>query len=324
MPLDPAAQVMLELVATEGHPPLEEMTPDEARGGARPALPAAGRRAGGRQRRERQIAGVPCEVITPPGNGARPVLIWIHGGGWVVGTAAESTVTCQRLAAGAGCIVVNVDYRLAPEHPFPAAPDDCAAVTRWVLDHAAELGGDPARVAIGGDSAGGNLDAVVANEVPGLVFQLLVYPATDLTFSSPSIDENGDGYLLTKAAMEWFTGHYLGGADPKDRRCSPLHADDTVITAAPRPTSSRRELDPLRDEGEAYAARLTEAGVATTVTRYDGQIHAFFALPTCCRPRSRRRRRPSPRCGPPSARRDVSWRAPALSRARPAGRAANA
>ena len=279
MPLDPAAQAMLDVIATEGHPPVEEMTADEARAVFAPLSLLQGDAPDGVGVEQREIAGVPCEVITPPGAGARPVLIWIHGGGWVVGTAAESTVTCQRLAAGAGCIVVNVDYRLAPEHPFPAAPDDCTAVTRWVLGHAAELGGDPARVAIGGDSAGGNLGAVVANEVPGLVFQLLVYPATDLTFSSPSIDENGDGYLLTKAAMEWFTGHYLCGGDAKDPRCSPLHADDSVVAAAPPAHVITAEFDPLRDEGEAYAARLTEAGVATTMTRYGGQIHAFFTLP---------------------------------------------
>ena len=137
MLLDPAAQVMLELIATEGNPPLEQMTPDEARAALASISLLQGDAPEGVSVGQREIAGVPCEVITPPGNGARPVLIWIHGGGWVVGTAAESTVTCQRLAAGAGCIVVNVDYRLAPEHPFPAAPDDCAAVTRWVLDHAA-------------------------------------------------------------------------------------------------------------------------------------------------------------------------------------------
>jgi acetyl esterase len=229
---------------------------------------------------QREIAGVPCEVVTPPGAGVKPVLIWIHGGGWVIGTAAESTITCQRLAAGAGCLVVNVDYRLAPEHPYPAAADDCAAVARWVLQHARDLGGDPARVAVGGDSAGGNLSAVVANEVPGLVFQLLVYPATDLTFSSPSIEENGDGYLLTKPGMEWFTGHYLsGGAEPKDPRLSPLHAEDAVIASAPPALVITAEFDPLRDEGEAYASRLSEAGVAVTTSRYDGQIHAFFCLP---------------------------------------------
>jgi acetyl esterase len=280
MPLDPAAQAMLDMIAAEENPPLEDMTADQAREAFAALALLQGDAPEGVGVELREIAGVACEVVTPPGLGPWPVLIWIHGGGWVIGTAAESCITCQRLAAGAGCIVVNVDYRLAPEHPFPAAPDDCTAVTRWVLAHAAELGGDPARVAVGGDSAGGNLSAVVANEVPGLIFQLLVYPATDLTLSSPSIDENGDGYLLTKAAMEWFTGHYLGGGgDPKDPRLSPLHADDAVIAAAPPALVITAEFDPLRDEGEAYAARLAEAGVAVSTTRYDGQIHAFFALP---------------------------------------------
>ena len=176
--------------------------------------------------------------------------------------------------------MVNVDYRLAPEHPYPAAPDDCIAVTRWVLEHASEFGGDPALVAVGGDSAGGNLSVVVANEVPGLAFQLLVYPVTDLTMSMPSYEENADGYLLTKAGMEWFIDHYLsGGGDPKDPRVSPDHVDDAVIAAALLALVITAELDPLRDEGEAYADRLAAAGVATIKTRYDGQIHAFFALP---------------------------------------------
>jgi acetyl esterase len=280
MPLDPAAQVVLDMVAAAGNPPLEDMTAGQAREAFAPLALLQGDAPEGIRVEQREIAGVPCEVVNLPGTGPRPVLIWIHGGGWVIGTAAESSITCQRLAAGAGCVVVNVDYRLAPEHPFPAAPEDCTAVTRWVLEHAAELDGDPARVAIGGDSAGGNLSAVVANEVPGLILQLLVYPATDLTFSSPSIEENGEGYLLTRADMEWFVGHYLsGGGDPKDPRLSPLHADDTVIAGAPPALVITAEFDPLRDEGEAYAARLAEAGVAVSTTRYDGQIHAFFTLP---------------------------------------------
>ena len=197
----------------------------------------------------------------------------------MIGRAAECATTAKRLAVEAGCIVVNVDYRLAPEHPYPAPPDDCAAVAGWVLANAGELGGDPRRVAVGGDSAGGNLSAVVANEVPGLMFQLLVYPAVDLTFSFSSIEENAEGYLLTKADMVWFSGHYLSaGGDPKEPRVSPLHAGIEVLAAAPPAHVITAEFDPLRDEGEAYAARLADAGVVVTQTRYDGQIHAFFGL----------------------------------------------
>ena len=208
MPLDPATQQLLDLIAAEGEPPLEEMTPTQAREAFAGLAALQGEAPEGVSAVDRDIAGVPCQVITPDGEGPWPVLVWIHGGGWVIGRASESTVTAERLAVAAGCVIVSVDYRLAPEHPFPAALDDCGAVVRWVLERAGEIGGDPARVAVGGDSAGGNLSAVVANEVSGLVFQLLVYPVVDLTFSSPSYDENADGYLLTKAGMEWFASHY--------------------------------------------------------------------------------------------------------------------
>lgn len=280
MPLDPGAQQLLDIIAAEDGPPFEEMTPAQAREAFAEMSALQGEAPEVATTVDREIAGVPCVVVTPLGSGPRPVLLWIHGGGWVIGTAAETTVTAQRLAVAAGCIVVNVDYRLAPEHPFPAAPDDCVAVARWVLANAGEIGGDPSRVAVGGDSAGGNLSAVVANEVPGIVFQLLVYPGVDLTMSLPSIEENADGYLLTKASMEWFVEHYLsGGGDPKDPRVSPLFVDDEVLAAAPPAHVITAEFDPLRDEGESYAARLVDAGVATTHTRYDGEIHAFFSFP---------------------------------------------
>ena len=281
MPIDPAVQPLLDIVNAPGSPGLESLSPPEARAlyeGL--ALLAPGDGAEVASVEERSIAGVRCQIVTPTGEGPFPVLIWIHGGGWVIGTADQSLPTCRDLAAGAGCVVFDVDYRLAPEHPFPAAPDDCVAVTRWVLEHAGELGGDPTRVATGGDSAGGNLAAVVANEVPGLVLQVLVYPGTDLTLSCPSIDENGEGYLLTKASMVWFTNHYVGAADPKAPRISPLYADDEVIAAAPPALVITAEFDPLRDEGEAYAARLRDAGVAVQATRYDGQIHGFFSMPS--------------------------------------------
>ncbi len=281
MPPDPAVQLVLDLVNAPGSPKLEELSPPEARElYAGLALLAPNEGAEVAAVVERTIAGVPCHIVTPHGDGPFPVLVWIHGGGWVIGSAALSVATCRDLAAGAGCVVVDVDYRLAPEHPFPAGPDDCVGVTRWVLENAAEIGGDPARVAVGGDSAGGNLSAVVANEVPGLALQVLVYPATDLTLTHPSIDENGEGYLLTKGAMRWFTDHYIGAADPKLPRMSPLYADDAVLAAAPPALVITAELDPLRDEGEAYAERLRQAGVAVQATRYDGQIHGFFTMGT--------------------------------------------
>lgn len=227
---------------------------------------------------EQEIAGVPCRIVTPLGVAPFPVLVWMHGGGWVIGSAELSIPVACSLAAGAGCVVVSVDYRLAPEHRFPAAPDDCAEVTRWVLAHAGEISGDPGRVAVGGDSAGGNLSAVVALEVPGLVFQLLVYPATDLTMSHRSIEENGEGYLLTRAAMDWFAGHYLGDQDAKDPRVSPLFADAGPLSRVPPAHVVTAEFDPLRDEGEAYADRLRELGVTATSKRYGGQIHGFFSM----------------------------------------------
>ena len=212
------------------------------------------------------------------------MLVWIHGGGWVIGSAVDSQATARDLAAGAGCIVVSVDYRLAPEHKAPAALDDCVAATRWVLDHAGELGGDPNRVAVGGDSAGGNLSALVALEFGDrLRYQVLVYPATDLSMSGPhpSLDENADGYLLTKAGMRWFIDHYLddSGVGSDDVRVSPLNASDEALSRTPPAFVITAEFDPLRDEGEAYADRLRAAGVDVTLRRFDGQIHAFYSMP---------------------------------------------
>jgi len=178
---------------------------------------------------------------------------------------------------------VSVDYRLAPEHKFPAAPEDCYAVTRWLAEHAATWNGDPSRIAVGGDSAGGNLTAVVAQMArdrggPSLVFQLMVYPVTDLNSTAPSIQENAEGYFLTRDGIVWFANHYLNSADEKNNPlASPLLAPDLrglspalIITA---------EYDPLRDEGEMYGQRLKEAGVPVTISRYDGMIHGFFGMP---------------------------------------------
>ena len=226
---------------------------------------------------DREIAGVPVRIYRPSAADGLPVLLYFHGGGWVIGDLDSHDGVSRDLASQAGILVIAVDYRLAPEHKFPAAVDDSLAVTQWVLDHAAEVGGDPSRVAVGGDSAGGNLAAILAHELRGrLAFQLLVYPATDMTMSFPSITDNGEGYLLTKASMDWFTGHYLDGtgADRRELRLSPLN--NTDWTGLPPALVITAEFDPLRDEGEAYAAKLQAAGVPTTLHRYDGQMHVLL------------------------------------------------
>ncbi len=260
-------------------PPFESLTPDEARTMTAEGLarfPYQGAAVAAVE--ERPLAGVGCVVATPEGAGPWPVLVWFHGGGWVLGTAPLVTFTARDLAAGAGCVVVSVDYRLAPEHPFPAAYDDALAVTLAVLEDPTAVGGRPDAVAVGGDSAGGNLAAAVALKVPGLRHQLLAYPVLDATMSLPSHDEVAEGYLLTRSAMRWFIDLYLQGADPKDPRVSPLFATEAQLTATCPAHVVVAGYDPLRDEDLAYAERLSAAGVAVEVSRYDGQMHGFFTM----------------------------------------------
>ena len=208
-----------------------------------------------------------------------PALVFFHGGGWTIGDLGTHDVVCRQLAIGARCVVFSVDYRLAPEHPFPAAVDDCFFATRYIHSNAEELKIDPTRIAAGGDSAGGNLAAAVALMArdaggPALAYQLLIYPATDQRCELPSHERNGEGYLLTKEAIGFFRSSYL--PNPKDRtdwRASPLlassHADlppAFVLTAG---------YDPLVDEGRAYAERLAAAGVETTYREYPDVVHGF-------------------------------------------------
>jgi acetyl esterase len=286
MPLDPQAKQMMDQITAAGMPALDEMSVPEARQaiqamvamGAEPPPVAAVT--------NRTIPGpageIPVRIYTPAGTGPFPALVYFHGGGWVIGSLDTHDGTCRELANGAGCVVVSVDYRLAPENKFPAAAEDAYAATKWVFANAAALGADARRVAIGGDSAGGNLAAVVALMArdrggPPLAFQLLVYPVTDAARDTPSYVDNADGYFLTAKAMAWFWNHYLPRpADGENPYASPLRAADVsglapalVITA---------EFDPLRDEGEAYARRLEKAGVAVRLTRYDGMIHGFFGM----------------------------------------------
>ena len=285
MPLDPQARALLDQMAALGGPPLDQQSVAEARAAIAELAEASGEPEAVARVEDRTIPGplgeIPIRVYAPDAPAPLPTLVYFHGGGWVIGTLDTHDGVCRQLANAARCLVVSVDYRLAPEHPFPAPAEDAYASVCWVAANAATLGGDPARVAVGGDSAGGNLSAVVSLMArdrggPRLVHQLLVYPVVDAPTAElwPSYRENADGYFLTVAMMQWFWGHYR--AAQGDAYACPLHAADfrnlppaLVITA---------EFDPLRDEGEAYAARLREAGVPVTLTRYDGMIHGFFGM----------------------------------------------
>jgi acetyl esterase len=287
MPLDPAAEALLQQMADAGMPPLNEMSPPDARVAAEGFLALAGEGDPVASAEDRTIPGphgdIPVRVYTPnSGTAPRPVLVYFHGGGWVIGDIATLDSVCRVVANRAECIVVSVDYRLAPEFKYPVPLDDCFAAVKWAAENAASIGGDPGRIAVGGDSAGGNLSAAVALRArdeggPALIHQLLVYPVTNFDFSTESYDANGKDYLLTRDMMEWFWDHYLkSAADGDDPLVSPLRAKD--LSGLPSATVFTAEFDPLRDEGEAYAVRLTEAGVTVKHTRFDGQIHAFWQM----------------------------------------------
>ncbi|MEE9278133.1 MAG: alpha/beta hydrolase, partial [Dehalococcoidia bacterium] len=211
-----------------------------------------------------------------------PALIFYHGGGWVIGDLETHDTVCRRQCNAIGGVVIAVDYRLAPEHQYPAAAEDAYAVAKWVSGNAPGIDVDASRIAVGGDSAGGNLTAVVALMArdrggPALCAQVPIYPVTDYDFSTTSYRDNADGYLLTKDAMVWFWDHYLPMPEAgKEAYASPLRADD--LSGLPPALVITAEFDPLRDEGEAYAQRLSEAGVATTLHRYDGMVHGFYQL----------------------------------------------
>ncbi len=286
MPLDPQAKLLIDQMAAMGTPALHAMSVSEAR-----AFIDTMRAFNGDVEEVAHVAGVtipgpggdiPARLYRPASQTPLPLVVYYHGGGWVIGSLDSHDGVCRTLANAAGCAVLAIDYRLAPEHKFPAAVDDCYAATAWAVANAAALGADPTRVAIGGDSAGGNLAAVVAQLArdrtgPRLRFQLLVYPATDVSYDTPSYRDNATGYFLEREDMRWFYDHYLrSDADRSDPRASPLRATD--LRGLPPALVITAEFDPLRDEGEAYAAQLREAGVPVTLTRYDGMIHGFFGM----------------------------------------------
>jgi len=287
MARDPAAAGLLEQMAEAGLPALNELSPEEARVAAAGFAELGGPGDAVAGTEDRTVPGpagpIPVRVYTPTGGTSpRPALVYIHGGGWVIGDLEMVDAICRCIANRAECVVVSVDYRMAPEYKFPAPLDDCYAVVTWLAEHAAEIGVDPGRLAVGGDSAGGNLSAAIALRArdeggPALRLQLLVYPVTDHSFDTASYKENGEGYLLTKDMMVWFWDHYLTkAADGDDPLASPLRARD--LSGLPPAVVFTAEFDPLRDEGEAYAARLEAARVPVTRKRFDGQIHAFFQM----------------------------------------------
>jgi len=288
MPVKPEVQPFLDMMAAV-ELPLTEQTPEGLREGYA-ALSAIAVKEDVAAVADRSVPGprgdVPVRVYRPAGveGDALPILVWLHGGGWVIGDVETYDALARALANRAGAVVVSVDYRLAPEDPYPAGLEDCIAAVRWVADNAAELGGDPDRIALGGDSAGGNLTAVVAQQLresgPALRFQLLVYPVTDARFGTASMDENAEGFFLTREAMFWFRGHYLGDDSSliEDPRVSPLLAAADALEGLPPALVITAEYDPLRDEGEQYGQALQAAGVDTTITRYDGMIHGFFSM----------------------------------------------
>ncbi|MFP5021900.1 alpha/beta hydrolase [Pseudonocardia phyllosphaerae] len=286
MPLDPQVESLLAALAEQGAPAPETLTVEQNREVARTVARLAGAPEPVAAVHDAAAPGpggdIPLRVYVPEGSGPSGVLVYYHGGGWTIGDLDTHDAVCRVLANRAGVVVVAVDYRLAPEHRFPAAVDDAVAALAWVHAHAAEYGGDPGRLAVGGDSAGGNLAAVVAQHArdhggPALRFQLLVYPAVDAADASPSMTEHGAGPLLSRAWIEWFMGHYLSSPDDvRDPRMSPALTAD--LSGLPPTLVITAENDPLRDQGAAYAERLAAAGVKAEHRPSPGMIHGFLQL----------------------------------------------
>ena len=285
MPLDPQMQAILDAMPAAGDADLSQVSPEAMR----PAFDSVGPPGDPQpvaKVENRSVPGpageIPVRVYTPEGDGPFPVLMFFHGGGFVLCSLDSHDALARALCNGVGAVVISVDYRLAPEAKFPAGPEDCYAATRWAAENSGEIGGDGSRLAVAGDSAGGNLSAVVSLMAqqrggPAIAHQLLIYPVTSSATDSPSYRENGEGYFLTKQMMEWFWGHYLVDASAgKDPLASPLLAES--LAGQPPATVITAEYDPLRDEGLAYAKRLEEAGVPTRVKNYEGVVHGFLSM----------------------------------------------
>jgi acetyl esterase len=286
MPLDPQAQKVVDALAALNLKPFRDSSPAEARESMRSRTAALGpfEEVPAVADHRVPVTGgeITVRVYKPAGMGPQPVLVFYHGGGWVIGDLYTHDGICRSIVNAAGCAVASVDYRLAPEFKYPVPVEDSYAGLLWVVANATRLGLDSARIAVGGDSAGGNLAAVMAllardRRGPRLLLQILVYPVTNHDFGTASYRENGTGFVLTTDDMRWFWRHYLSREEQgREMTASPIRAKSLadlppalVITAG---------CDPLRDEGDAYAARLRDAGVAVTLTPYPGMFHGFLRM----------------------------------------------
>jgi acetyl esterase len=279
VPLHPQAQAVLDLLDSYGDPPIEESTPEAVRALRRSRLRPPTIELS--QVRDLDAGGVPARLYRPSDEPGLGLFVYFHGGGWVLGDVDTHDAIARRLAASSGHAVLSVDYRLAPEHPFPAPLEDAVTASHWACENASALGCDPGRLAIGGDSAGANLAAVVTQrERLPFRFQLLVYPVTDARAGSASYEAQKNGPYLRAAGMHWFIDHYLSGDEGArdDPRVSPLLAEDAALSMSPPTLVITAELDVLRDEGESYGERLAALGVPTTVTRYEGMFHGFVSF----------------------------------------------
>jgi acetyl esterase len=286
MPLDPQAQRVIDAMAALNLKPVEESTPAEARESIRTRTAALGPFPDVAAVVDHRVPVSGGEIIvraySPGGPGPHPALVYYHGGGWVIGDLYTHDGLCRSITNAARCTVLSVDYRLAPESKYPVAVEDSYAALLWIVANAERLGIDRRRIAVGGDSAGGNLATVMAlvardRKGPRLALQVLIYPVTDHDLDTRSYRENATGYVLTREGMRWFWNHYLAReAQGREPYASPLRASS--LAGLPPALIITAEYDPLCDEGEAYAARLRDAGVPVTLTRYPGMFHGFVRM----------------------------------------------
>ena len=286
MPLDPQVRIILEEDAARGLPAYHELAPPAARKQMLDLSAPVDPQLMAERVADRNITGpggeIPIRLYYPQGNSPYPVVVYFHGGGWVIGNLDTHHALCHALSKTSGCLVVAVDYRLAPENPYPAAIEDAYAATCWVADNAKAIRAAESRIAVLGDSAGGTLATVAAmmardRDKPNIALQVLIYPITDYNFNTASYLNNGEGYMLTRDLMKWFWNLYLADEKVADQPyVSPLRASD--LSGLPETLILTAEFDPLCDEGEAYAQRLQEAGVRVKLTRYNGMIHGFMRM----------------------------------------------